>query len=200
MAKKGKNSRRKADSDYSGCGGLLVLSIASLVIILVIGSMSLLYQRSKFLFVLVVILALIIFYFIGKNHQSSNNINKGSYIYDENLIDSMEGHEFENYCSNLLKHNGFSRVQVTPGSGDKGIDIFAYKDNQKYGIQCKRSQKSIGTKAIQEVIAGKSYYNCDIAAVLTNNTFTDSAIDYANKTGVLLWDKNILKALHKNLK
>ncbi len=44
--------------------------------------------------------------------------------------DYMEGHDFEYFCAELLKKNGFSNVEVTQGSGDHGIDILA----EKYGI------------------------------------------------------------------
>lgn len=41
--------------------------------------------------------------------------------------DNMEGHQFEHFCANVIKENGFINVQVTPGSGDHGIDILAEK-------------------------------------------------------------------------
>ena len=37
--------------------------------------------------------------------------------------DGMEGHEFESYCADLLRKNGFVNVSVTPGSGDPGVDV-----------------------------------------------------------------------------
>lgn len=36
-------------------------------------------------------------------------------------IDRMEGHDFEYFCADLLRKNGFSDVKVTPGSGDKAL-------------------------------------------------------------------------------
>ena len=102
----------------------------------------------------------------------------------------MEGHDFEYWCAELLRRNGFYNVIVTRGSGDDGIDIVAFYDGQKYGIQCKRSYSRIGNKAVQEVYTGKTVYGCNIAAVLTNNYFTVSAVNTAQKTGVILWDRN----------
>ena len=43
-------------------------------------------------------------------------------------MDDMEGHEFEYFCADLLKDNGFAEVEVTRGSGDYGVDILAEKD------------------------------------------------------------------------
>lgn len=107
-------------------------------------------------------------------------------------FDQMEGHEFEYYCANILKKNGFKEVEVTKGSGDQGIDIIAHKDGVKYGIQCKCYASDIGNKAVQEAFAGKTYYGCHIAAVLTNRFFTKSAKELAEKNGVLLWDRKKL--------
>ena len=66
------------------------------------------------------------------------------------LIDELEGHDFENYCASLLEKNHFQNVQVTKGSGDFGLDILAEKDGVTYGIQCKRYDKPIGVAAVQQ--------------------------------------------------
>ena len=42
-------------------------------------------------------------------------------------IDLMEGHDFEYWSAGLLRKIGFANVEVTPGSGDQGVDILAQK-------------------------------------------------------------------------
>lgn len=116
-----------------------------------------------------------------------------------NKFDYMEGHEFEYYCANILEKNGFNDVEVTPGSGDNGIDIIAYKDYVKYGIQCKCYSSDIGIKAVQEVFAGAKYYDCHVPVVLTNRYFTRQAKELAEKTNVLLWDRDKLNELINNI-
>lgn len=112
--------------------------------------------------------------------------------------DYMEGHDFEQFCAQLLEANGFSSVNVTPGSNDQGIDILAEKQGVKYAIQCKRYSSDVGNKAVQEVFAGKSYYNCHVGVVLTNRYFTQSAKELAKKTQVLLWNRDDLNSLCEN--
>ncbi len=107
-------------------------------------------------------------------------------------IDYMDGHQFEKFCGELLRKNGYYDVDVTRGSGDQGIDIIAFKDGIKFGIQCKCYASDIGNKAVQEAFSGKTYYNCHVGVVLTNRYFTRSAIDLAKKNGVLLWDRGHL--------
>ena len=107
-------------------------------------------------------------------------------------IDEMDGHEFEYFCAEILRRNGFSNVEVTRGSGDYGIDILCNKNEESYAIQCKRFGGKVGNKAVQEALSGRIYYDCDIAVVLTNSFFTDQAIETARRTNVLLWNRNKL--------
>ncbi|MBR3059218.1 MAG: restriction endonuclease [Oscillospiraceae bacterium] len=112
-----------------------------------------------------------------------------------NRIDCMEGHSFEHWCADLLKWHRYSEIRVTKGSGDQGVDILAIKDGQKYAIQCKRYESKLSNKPIQEIIAGKSFYDCDCAVVMTNSYFTDGAVALADKTGVKLWDRDTIASM-----
>lgn len=105
---------------------------------------------------------------------------------------SMDGHDYEYYCAELLRRKGFSRVSVTRGSGDQGIDIIAYANKKKFGIQCKFYSKPVGNSAVQEACAGAMFYGCNVAAVMTNNGFTESAVELAAATGVLLWGNSTI--------
>ena len=106
--------------------------------------------------------------------------------------DYMDGHDFEYWCAALLHKNGFQNIVVTPGSGDQGVDITAYKNGTKYAVQCKCYKNKLGNTPVQEVVAGRVFYNCDKAAVMTNSYFTKGAYDLAAKNGVALWDRDYL--------
>ena len=41
------------------------------------------------------------------------------------------------------------------------------------------------------------FYECDVAAVLTNQYFTNSAVALSEKTDVLLWNRSVLEELRK---
>lgn len=115
--------------------------------------------------------------------------------YTNKDFDSMEGHEFEYFCADLLKQNGFTNVVVTQGSGDDGIDILAEKEDIKYGIQCKCYSSNIGNSAVQQAYTGIQMYKCDVGVVLTNRYFTDSAKKTSDKTRIKLWDRKKLEQL-----
>lgn len=133
--------------------------------------------------------------------------NDDEYEYDEPIevtennissVDEMDGHEFEYFCADVLKKNGFADVSVTKGSGDQGVDILANRGGVKYAIQCKHYSSPLGNKPIQEVNAGKTFYNCHVGVVMTNSTFTTGALALAEATGVLLWDNTELQRMINN--
>lgn len=100
----------------------------------------------------------------------------------------MTGYEYEEKCARLLEAKGFSNVVVTPGSGDQGIDVLADKGKEKYGVQCKYYEGTVGNKAVQEAYSGAKFYDCDVALVITNSTLTRPAKELAKKLGVTVWE------------
>lgn len=117
--------------------------------------------------------------------------------YKDAAFDSMDGAEFERYCAYLLEKNGFYNVRVTKTSGDHGIDVLAKRNNYTYAIQCKRFSSKVGNRAVQEAFTGRALYNANIAVVLTNNFFTDQAIEDARALGVQLWDRyDLIRMIH----
>ena len=113
----------------------------------------------------------------------------------EREFDLLDGHEFEYYCADLLVKRGFQDVEVTRGSGDYGIDILAERDGVTYAVQCKCYTAPVGVKAIQEAYAGRDYYDCMVGAVLTNQYFTQPAVEAAKKLKILLWDRGYLESM-----
>ena len=117
---------------------------------------------------------------------------------DDELFDDMEGAEFEQYCAELLEAKGFDNIEMTPPSHDYGIDIIADKDSISYAIQCKCYSAPIGIKAIQEAYAGKDYYNAMIGVVMTNQSFTKTAREFADKLNIVLWDgDHVMDFIHE---
>lgn len=110
-------------------------------------------------------------------------------------LDQMEGYDFEYYCADLLESHGFIDVEVTKSSGDYGIDVLAEKDGVTYAIQCKRYDGPVGVKAVQEAYAGRDYYDRMVGAVMTNQYFTQPAVEAARKLKILLWDRGYLESM-----
>jgi len=110
-------------------------------------------------------------------------------------LDEMAGRDFEFFCADLLEQRGFLDVEVTRGSRDYGIDILAEKDGVTYAIQCKRYEEPVGVKAVQEAYAGREFYDRMVGAVMTNQYFTEPAVEAAKKLKILLWDRGYLESM-----
>lgn len=101
---------------------------------------------------------------------------------------SMSGWDFERYCADCLLKKGFTKAEVTSGSGDHGVDIIAEQNGIRFGIQCKLYQGQIPNKAVQEAYTGASYYDCDIAVIMSNSELTKQADEEARKLRVKFWN------------
>lgn len=116
----------------------------------------------------------------------------------EDLDKAITGIDFENVLKELYEALGYI-VQTTKTSGDQGADLVVERDGIKTVIQAKYYSSSVGNSAVQEVVASKKIYGAEKAVVITNNSFTRSAIELANANEVQLIDGLELNALIDNL-
>ena len=96
-----------------------------------------------------------------------------------------KGISFELECSEILEKNGW-QTQLTAKTGDQGADIIAAKGKLKLVIQCKNYESAAGNDSVQQVIAAMSFFDANIAAVISKSGFTKSATQLAEKTGVMM--------------
>ncbi len=108
------------------------------------------------------------------------------------------GYDFEKFVSCLYQKLGYD-CEVTSKSNDQGADIIAVKNDEKLVIQAKYYSNPVGNKAVQEVVSSKAYYNAKKALVVTNSTFTNSAIQLAFKNRVELIDGSMIKEIINEL-
>jgi hypothetical protein len=114
-------------------------------------------------------------------------------------IDSMTGHEFEDFLIDLFTRLGY-RVERNKISHEQGLDFLLERHGERIACQVKRYNKSVGNKAVQQVLAAKDYYRCHKALVVTNTRFTTSAKQLAERCNVELWDRKKLKEKIKTLR
>lgn len=114
--------------------------------------------------------------------------NKKTSIVD---IDLMSGIEFEEFLCNYFKNHGYE-CSMTKTSGDQGVDLIAKRDGTIVAIQAKCYSGTVGNHAIMEAVAGARFYNANQCMVITNSTFTKSAVELARVNNVILWDRKTL--------
>lgn len=99
--------------------------------------------------------------------------------------DGMDPYEYEHFCARLLKGANW-RAEATKGSGDQGVDVIAEKFGYKVAIQVKKYASPAGNGAVQEILAGKLFYDAEFGVVVCTAGFTRSAHALAKKTGIHL--------------
>lgn len=109
-----------------------------------------------------------------------------------------DGIAYERYCAALLEQAGWE-ARTTKAAGDQGADVVAERDGMRLVVQCKRYAKPVGNGAVQEVVAARSYWGADRAAVVSNAGFTPAARKLAAATDVLLLHHDALAALDRPL-
>lgn len=121
-------------------------------------------------------------------------ISKYEFDHPYTFNDSMTPIEFEHYCADILNEYGWD-ARVTQASGDQGVDVIAHRNGITLAVQCKLYSSPVGNKAVQEVYSAKQHIGADYAVVVTNNTYTKSAIELSNTTGVILLHHSELNEL-----
>lgn len=107
-------------------------------------------------------------------------------------VDNMDGSTFEHYIALLLMCEGYTQIEVTKGSGDMGVDILASKDCLRYAIQVKRYSGKVPRQAVSDAVGGKDYYSCNAAMVVTNSHLTEKSVEFAQRVGCKVIDREIL--------
>lgn len=93
--------------------------------------------------------------------------------------------DYERECAIALRGAGFD-VKLTSGGADYGADLICFKDHRTFAIQCKLYSRSVGLKAVQEILAARSHYSADFAVVCSESGFTLAAATLAGSNVVHL--------------
>lgn len=108
------------------------------------------------------------------------------------------GQRYEALCHHRLEAAGWT-VSTTPLTGDQGADLIADGYGQRVVLQCKFHARPIGNKAVQEAYTARNMHGADQAVVVSNNSFTRSAIQLARANDVLLLHHDQLAELAKQI-
>ena len=99
-------------------------------------------------------------------------------------VDRLDGREFEELLARIFRRRGW-RVEITSGGKDFGADLILTKRRRRVAVQAKHlTSRNAGNEAVQQAIAGASYYECDRAMVVTTAQFTDSAVKQAERADI----------------
>lgn len=116
-------------------------------------------------------------------------------------IGQMSGLEFEKLISALLIKIGFD-VTMTKQTADGGVDIIAYNNQPliegTYIVQCKRWGSSIGEPIVRDLYGVVTAERASKGILITNSTYTNSAISFAQGKPIELIDgQKLINLLEK---
>lgn len=152
--------------------------------------------------------------FIGNFSSKEKKIEKISYI-DDKIVNrynflvrrhieelkrqqidfwrSLNGWQFEHEVAKVFQKRGFT-VNVTKGSGDRGIDLEISNNNKRIIVQCKSHGKKIGPLTIRDLYGTLIDSGADIAILVSFSGFSSGVYNFiGNKPIKLMTIDDILK-------
>lgn len=188
-------ARRYRQKRYSNLTLLIILAVfVTFIFSASVGAhieTALRYTIGILLCIAIIVGAAILIYYIYR-HANQQRRARNTVLLQRHDIDIMTGREFELFLAQLLIARGFNVDKVFHGN-DRGVDILASKNSERYSIQAKRYRgRSVGRDAITDAVAGKQYHDCMQAMAITNSYFTKTAKEYAKKTKCILVDRDEL--------
>lgn len=138
---------------------------------------------------------------MAKQNKGKKHKPKKTNIWLPRDVRDMNGVQFEHYVAAQLKKVGYRSVEVTQQSGDYGADIIAYSPagifstGSRVCFQCKKYNKPVGVKAVQEVMGAMVFYKCDKGVVVSTSGFTNAAVNLANSAKIILMDVNNIRTV-----
>ena len=96
--------------------------------------------------------------------------------------------KFEFLAGEYLKQEGFE-TEVTQGSADWGVDVFAEKDGKRYAVQVKMygdCKTKVTRSMMMELYGVMHYFDCQGAILIYNGGIMPDAVKVAVKLGIQL--------------
>jgi superfamily II DNA or RNA helicase len=123
-----------------------------------------------------------------------------------NILGGYDWRGLERGVARLVAHAGWKEVSVIGGAGDMGGDVVGVFDGPNgespwvFQVKALTGDRYIGPTAVDEAIHALSTYNCKVAVVVTNGTFTNTALIrqkqlIANGFDTKLWNGAFLQQL-----
>lgn len=109
-------------------------------------------------------------------------------------LQSMTGPDFEEFVATVFRRKGYA-VEMTPGSGDHGIDLFLRKGSEFVAVQCKRWEAPVGEPVVRDFFGSMMNARAPLGFIITTSFFTTQAFDFSQGKPIRLFDLDTLVEL-----
>jgi restriction system protein len=111
-------------------------------------------------------------------------------------VDQMHGVVFEHVLACMFTKLGYT-VELTQ-TYDYGADLIVSQNGNRTAIQAKRHTATVGDSAVQQVVVGRSYYQCTSATIVTTSELTARARKLAASCAVSIIERvNLMRLLQQ---
>ena len=110
---------------------------------------------------------------------------------EQSGIDLLDLAQFQKHIGALLTRQGFN-LRTPEGSFNLGVDLIAEREKNRYAVQIKRQATPISGAIVNDLEREKHRYGCDRSMIISNNYFTDDALERARSSGCALIDREKL--------
>jgi restriction system protein len=121
-----------------------------------------------------------------------------AYLTRKRDVADLSPADFERRIGALLQDMGWRNVSRTGGAGDRGVDLRAERDGQRWVVQCKLyTEKNVPPAAVRELVGTLAIQQADRALLVTTSDYSAQAREEARGHPVELWNRDdLLKRLH----
>jgi|GEM_PF-5676704 hypothetical protein len=107
-------------------------------------------------------------------------------------VDLMNDEEFESFIISLFFKMGYKAIS-TRMAGEFGVNLIASKNGNRIGIQAKCNLSNISEAEIRLLLDGLDHYQLKQGLAITNMYFTAQAVSLAEASGIVLWNRDVLR-------
>jgi restriction system protein len=109
---------------------------------------------------------------------------------------SLSGRTFERELARLFQREGYD-VELTPGSGDEGVDIVLKRFGRTTVVQCKQTQVAVGPAVARELYGAMVAAKADEGILASVGGATRSVHDFFGGKPLRVMDLSEIIALHR---
>lgn len=106
----------------------------------------------------------------------------------------MRPEKFEELACNLFEKIGYT-TELTPRTGDHGVDAYLYNENEKIVLQCKRVKNSVGEPVIRDLYGAVHDTKSNSAIIVTTGKVSQKAREWIKDKPIRIIELDELRRL-----
>ena len=99
----------------------------------------------------------------------------------------MDGLKFEREMKVLFERLGY-RAELTPASGDSGVDLFLFRGEEKIVVQCKSHGNPVGPAVVRDLFGTMVANQAHEAFLVATGGFTGGVVEFSKDKPIRLMD------------